>query len=464
MQQQPVGYQALTLTRPGDAPEAWLDASATSALSLQRFGQTTLERMELTSRETAVGQVESVESRIHSGGVEMHTVGRRQGDLMQFETRAGEQRQQWSVPLPAECGGYFALEWSLRRAPPVAGEQRTLHAIVPMLNQVAEIRVVAARPEAVALPNGTRQLLRLDYTLTLPGGTTINSVSWVDKAGEVFKAEMTELQQVSYRVDQATALAAVAHAKFDLGDFSTVRLAQPLAQAGATRQVRYRVELRSGDPASVFPRTASQSVVSVGPGSAELTVRALAYGDGEPAAPDDAPRDADRQPSSLVQSDDVQVRQLAGQIRPAATDAWSIATATEQFVYQNVTDKDFSTAFATAADVARSRQGDCTEHAVLMAALCRAQYIPCRAVIGLVYVDSQQGFVFHMWNEAWIQDRWISFDGTLGQAGISAAYLVLARSSLETGDAFATLLPVLQVMGQLQVEVLDVRYDGPAKK
>ena len=41
---------------------------------------------------------------------------------------------------------------------------------------------------------------------------------------------------------------------------------------------------------------------------------------------------------------------------------------------------------ATAAEVARSREGDCTEHAVLLAALARARGIPARVAMGLVYV------------------------------------------------------------------------------
>ena len=40
------------------------------------------------------------------------------------------------------------------------------------------------------------------------------------------------------------------------------------------------------------------------------------------------------------------------------------------------TEKDLSVGFATAADVARTAQGDCTEHAVLLAALLRASDIP----------------------------------------------------------------------------------------
>ena len=64
---------------------------------------------------------------------------------------------------------------------------------------------------------------------------------------------------------------------------------------------------------------------------------------------------------------------LAREAVGKAQDPAEQALAIESFVHEALTQKDFSTAFATAAEVARSRSGDCTEHAVLTAALCRAQ-------------------------------------------------------------------------------------------
>ena len=92
--------------------------------------------------------------------------------------------------------------------------------------------------------------------------------------------------------------------------------------------------------------------------------------------------------------------------------------------------KNFSQAFATAAEVARSLEGDCTEHAVLLAALCRARKIPARVAFGLVYYPPQKGFAYHMWNEVWIADRWVPLDATLGLGGIGADHIKLGDSNL----------------------------------
>jgi transglutaminase-like putative cysteine protease len=160
--------------------------------------------------------------------------------------------------------------------------------------------------------------------------------------------------------------------------------------------------------------------------------------------------------NNLIQSDDRIIKSLAASVLPDETDNWKLAAALENAVYRKMTAKNFSTAFATAAEVARSFEGDCTEHAVLLVALCRARGIPARVAVGLVYYAPQRGFAFHMWNEVWTGDRWVPLDATLGRGGIGAAHLKLADSSLAGADSFSAFMPVAKVMGQLEIEVQEV--------
>ena len=133
---------------------------------------------------------------------------------------------------------------------------------------------------------------------------------------------------------------------------------------------------------------------------------------------------------------------------------WKTAIALEKYVSQTIKKKNFSQAFATAAEVAQSLEGDCTEHAVLMAALCRARKIPARVAFGLVYYPPQQGFAYHMWNEVWIADRWVALDGTLGMGGVAADHIKLGDSSLNGTTGLAAMLPVVNVFGQLELKVV----------
>jgi hypothetical protein len=107
--------------------------------------------------------------------------------------------------------------------------------------------------------------------------------------------------------------------------------------------------------------------------------------------------------------------------------------------------------------VAETKEGDCTEHAVLLMALCRARKIPARGAMGLVYYPPLQGFAYHMWTEVWMEDRWVPLDATLGNGGIGAAHLKLAHSNLKGSDKYSAFLPVHAVLGKLKLEVVDAR-------
>ena len=138
----------------------------------------------------------------------------------------------------------------------------------------------------------------------------------------------------------------------------------------------------------------------------------------------------------------------------------NLARELEAYVHREIQAKNFSTSFATAAEVARNRQGDCTEHAVLLTALCRARGIPARIAFGLVYfVDPERatpGFAYHMWTEVYVRQRWVPLDATLGRGGIGAAHLKLSDSHLAGMSPFAAFLPLAQVVNRLEIEVLEV--------
>jgi transglutaminase-like putative cysteine protease len=89
----------------------------------------------------------------------------------------------------------------------------------------------------------------------------------------------------------------------------------------------------------------------------------------------------------------------------------------------------------------------------LLAALLRAKKIPARIASGLVYVETADGPMmgYHMWNEAYIGERWIPLDAVLGQGGIGAGHLKILESSLPDQNPYVALLPVLQVLGELKI-------------
>jgi len=123
--------------------------------------------------------------------------------------------------------------------------------------------------------------------------------------------------------------------------------------------------------------------------------------------------------------------------------------------------------FASATEVARSREGDCTEHGVFLASLLRARGIPARVVSGLIYADSFAGsqniFGYHMWTQALLDidgaKRWVDLDATLPASHpADATHIAVVTSELADGELGVSMMPVAQMMGRVGIVVESVEH------
>lgn len=423
-------------------------------LKFLRFGQQVEQQIRDVTWETAAGEVVRFESFLLAGSAPQVVTGNvADGEATVTLRTAGKtqiERLQW----PKGTGGSTAAADSLRRKPLAPGESRKLTAFMPVLNRVATVTLTAGAREKIEIDGSARDLLRVESQTTIAENPPLDAVLWCDADGEVWKTEIPSIGQVSIRTTKP-AQPVVAAANFDIGTLTMVRTT-PIADAHHSQYARYLVRLKDGDAATSFPTAASQSVKKLEAGAAEIAVTAV-----RPSTPlpvdfkPTPPSDGDKRPSALVQSDDAEVKKLAEAVGGNVADPWDVAVRGEKLVHEKMRSVDFSTAFATAAETAKTLTGDCTEHAVLLCAVLRARGIPARTVVGLVYVERSQAFGYHMWTEAWIHDRWLPLDATLGRRGISAAYLKIADTNFDGVDSFAAFLPVFPLLGRLQIEVLE---------
>ena len=130
-----------------------------------------------------------------------------------------------------------------------------------------------------------------------------------------------------------------------------------------------------------------------------------------------------------------EVVKVAKAVGEPIADPWKRCQALEKWVDENMKSSDFTVGFSTAADTVRSRRGDCSEHSVLLTALCRAAGVPSRAAMGLVYVDSLQAFGYHMWTEVNIGGEWYALDGTIGEGSVGGEHLKILDGSLKGASA-----------------------------
>jgi hypothetical protein len=174
------------------------------------------------------------------------------------------------------------------------------------------------------------------------------------------------------------------------------------------------------------------------------------------------------QASAYLEVNAPEIQALARQAVDDEKNPVRAAHRIERFVRAYITKKDLNIGFASAEETAKSREGDCTEHAVLCAALGRAAGLPTRCVVGFGYIppgdeeptiapaiDTNTGtFGFHMWAEAWIgPDQWAPMDAALD--GFDVGHIAITKSALEEVNPIVDLnTPVFQLMESLKIEIV----------
>ena len=138
----------------------------------------------------------------------------------------------------------------------------------------------------------------------------------------------------------------------------------------------------------------------------------------------------------MVNHKDPVVAKLAKEAAGDEKDRWKLAERLCRFVSEYIQQKNLSIGFATASEAARSREGDCTEHGILLAALGRAMGFPTRVVTGVVYADEFAGrgkvFVGHLWTQFWIEGQWVDLDAARGETVVDPTHIALSIS--DAGD------------------------------
>ena len=128
-------------------------------------------------------------------------------------------------------------------------------------------------------------------------------------------------------------------------------------------------------------------------------------------------------------------------------------------VANHITNQNLGSAFASASETAQNKSGDCTEYAVLLAALLRADGIPSRVAAGLVWAEYFAGeknvFAWHLWTQAFIDGRWIDLDATLppGEESFHVGHVLLAVTPLTDAASDPAWSSLLTSMGNLSIEV-----------
>jgi len=298
----------------------------------------------------------------------------------------------------------------------------------------------------------------VEQSLT-PGAT---SVMHYDRKGEpiVMRTDLGGLAVVVRESEKELALSEVEPSEMLLSTLVTPD--KPIDQPRSIRKAAYTLRIADGAMPNL-PATGAQRSKRLANGAVRVEIDL-----GKPARADAADlKDARYIGSSdMIDPTDPKIRAITREAlaaTPVDASPRAKAETLRRFVHSYINEKNLDVGYATASEVCRTREGDCTEHAALLAAMLRAVAIPSRVANGVIYVDGFVGkehiFGYHAWAQALLPTStggavWTDFDATLpGDRRFDAAHIALSVSSMANGEITNAMAALAPVLGQLAINV-----------
>ena len=456
------GWLHEKVERSGDS----VRSSTWTQMTVGRMGQGITLRTHTAFEETARGEPRRVEIRKESGAAPVTSTWTFGPAGIEIAEEQGGRRTTQVRPLPP--GGWLtprAADEFVRRRLAADAKEIAYVTIEPESGPDA-VRVVSSRVGARPAEVGGRTVTLTEWStqtslLERPtkdffsaDGVLVRSVT--DLGVGILESELS---------DQADATAAVQPVEVMARTF--VRVGPAARALTGSRRAELVVRARDGRLGDL-PSAGAQAFSRLDAGSATVTVDAS-----RDSAAADAERNDQRfaRASVVADSDDPEVRALARRATSGSgPSASGRAEALRSAVFRHISRKDLASGFATASEAVRSRAGDCTEHAVLLCALLRADGIPARVATGLLFVPDagtvRDAYGWHMWTQALIDGRWVDLDAVLPAPGprFDGSHLMTGASAADGASLDADLARIVDLMGDTVIEVrsIDGRTVAPA--
>ena len=451
-----VGYARQTQHRFRESSVDIVTNRVETHMKFKRFGQELKITTILHTKERLNGELLEFQFEMQNPPASsVNSSGVVEGSFLRYEMNVAgrnvEKRIPWGKDMKSPTYQDRAIEY-LKLQP---GKSTSFETFLPELGRSAQIRITVNGPAKTKTFDGSqRDLLSANLSNSLlPGMTT---KLYLDAGLHVVKSETPYLgsQMIAHAVPAEEALKEITGKELDIV-VNTLIPVKPIRHAHQTSKVVYRIRIPGEVAKDYFSTGDTQQVEAIDRETVKVTVSKAVIPTSQRIV---SPGEDYLRATSYLQTGDFRVQQHARQAAAVETNPWRVACAMEEYVHRKLTKKNFSTATASAAEVAERLEGDCTEHATLLAAMLRVKQIPSRVAVGLVYIDKMSKFGGHMWTEAYIGGKWIPLDATLGQGGIGAAHIKLADSSFaEDAPAPVTaFLPLMNVLGNIDITVLDV--------
>ena len=356
----------------------------------------------------------------------------------------GHERIKYSLDegiYPSLAIGYF-----LMREPLVAGSRFEYRVFLENLRVIEDFSTEVIGETVIDVDGESMEVFEVVGTIR-----GLESTSYVTRDGDLIRQvsmdqfdQRLEDEEMARNLDLIEGITMTA-----VIDFTLVPVESPLPHPVSLSSLSVRIE---GIPRGFEPIDGFYQQVT-GPddeGAYVYTILRAEVSNGPVEIPQTYPDgvEACLLPEIDIESDNKQIQRTVDDILGDVTDPTRSVEIIMDWVYRNV-EKRLVDA-TSALDVLSTMEGECESHAKLYAALGRAAGIPTRVVNGIVYVEEMEAFLFHAWNEVYL-DEWVPVDAAFGQFPADVTHIKFA----EGGGA--AVIDVVSLVGSIDVMILEAK-------
>ena len=466
---QPIGYEQVRIVKP--VPDAATPVSNVTAadgnevkcfrrteLQFTRMGQDLTVRASLQTQQSSSGVLSQFSlHRTDGKGTRLERMGQRipNSDHFVIQEKVSATRREYQMLLAPGTFSPILTTW------------------LPNLNltQTRRVTVPVFFPETAAIANLNIEQ-QTDRRLRMSDGPSLNTrrvvfspdnsptsvtTFYIDESDTVVRQERPILGG-TLSLERSTAeraLSAASVRSLDLEAATMIPIDRLLSASADQKKLVLDLTVKDTIPVQV-PETDFQKVQVINPSTTRITLTRPEQKRIRNTSQTARVHQPAIKSTRWMPLEDTNLQRLAAIAAGGQTDVLEVCQRLEKFVNSKLQRSAFSTGMLTADEVARTLKGDCTEHAVFLAALMRIHHIPSRIAIGLVHTTKQYGFVGHAWTEALVDGQWLPFDSVMSSEGGRVTHIKLADSELpdDMTSGIALFLPVLEITGHAEIQVI----------
>ncbi|MEM0966454.1 MAG: transglutaminase family protein [Verrucomicrobiota bacterium] len=363
----------------------------------------------------------------------------------------------WENTFDLEPG--YLISWSFVRklalTPPSEGDiwEDKIYSPDLVLDRTLPVTTKFLGKEILNEDSSPVETLVAEQTLRI-GFFPLTVSLWIGEDGRLVKANMP-MGGIDILIVGSTKEQALADfADQDIFTESLIDLAIHLPQG--SKSITFLLEAESGTIPPP-PESANQTVTEKSVGAYEIHVV-----EGQLPDPSEGVTPVDPvylEASKMVDFEDPAILELLAEEN---LDSLPFAEKVERLVEiadENISIKSLDLGFGSASQALALQEGDCTEHALLLTALCRAAGIPARGASGLVYTGEitwspQMGY--HMWTQVWNGEEWLDIDAAFSAARTEPIRILLSVTDLSEMSLAEDFFAIYQYFDRINLSVLAI--------